>query len=118
MIFWIDEQISPKFVAWLAQRFQVAAHSVDTLGYHSTPDAELFQKAREANAIVITKDRDFREMVLANGPPPQVVWVTCGNTSTSRLQAIFEEAFPPTPEILRTGEALVEIADAPTLLST
>lgn len=77
MIFWIDEQISPKFADWLAEKFQVVAHSVDKLGYFSTADAEIFKKAREAKAIVITKDRDFREMVLAQGTPPQVIWVTC-----------------------------------------
>jgi hypothetical protein len=26
MIFWIDEQISPKFADWLAEKFQVVAH--------------------------------------------------------------------------------------------
>lgn len=116
MIFWIDEQISPKFAGWLTQRFQVTCHSVDTLGYFSTPDAEIFEKAREVNAIVITKDRDFREMVLEKGAPPQVVWVTCGNTSMARLQGIFEKAFPLALDLLRNGEALVEITDEPAIL--
>ena len=113
MIFWIDEQISPKFAAWVAQRFQVTCHSVDTLGYFSTPDADIFEKARKASVIVITKDRDFREMVLEKGTPPQVIWVTCGNTSTARLQSIFEKAFPLALDLLRNGEALVEITDSP-----
>ena len=57
MTFWIDEQISPKFAVWLAQRFQVICHSVDTLGYFNTPDVEIFEKARAEKVIVITKDR-------------------------------------------------------------
>lgn len=113
MIFWIDEQISPKFADWLSKKFQVEAHSVDTLGFFSTPDKEIFKKARDANAVVITKDRDFREMVLSQGVPPQVIWITCGNTSTTRLQVIFEKAFPLAMDLLRSGEALVEIADPP-----
>jgi predicted nuclease of predicted toxin-antitoxin system len=117
MTFWIDEQISPKFAGWLAQRFQVVCHSVDALGYFSTHDAEIFEKARAANVIVITKDRDFREMVLEKGAPPQVVWVTCGNTSTARLQVIFEKAFPVALELLRNGEVLVEITDSPAVPS-
>ena len=112
MIFWIDEQISPKFASWLGKQFQVEAHSVDTLGYFSTADAEIFQKARDVKAIVITKDRDFREMVLAQGTPPQVIWVTCGNTSTARLQIVFEKAFPLALDLLRSGEPLIEIADS------
>lgn len=112
MTFWIDEQISPKFAYWLAQEFQVEAHSVDTLGFFSTPDKDIFMKARSANVIVITKDRDFREMVLSDGPPPQVVWITCGNTSTPKLQSVFAKAFPVALGLLRSGEPLVEIADS------
>ena len=113
MIFWIDEQISPMFASWVTQRFQVTCHSVDALGYFSTPDADIFEKARVANVIVITKDRDFREMVLEKGAPPQVVWVTCGNTSTARLQVIFEKAFPLALDLIRNGEVVVEITDSP-----
>jgi predicted nuclease of predicted toxin-antitoxin system len=113
MTFWVDEQISPKFAVWFAQRFQMICHSVDTLGYFNTPDLEIFEKARSEKVVFITKDRDFREMVLRNGTPPQVVWVTCGNTSTLRLQAIFEKAFRVALDLLQNGEALVEIADLP-----
>ena len=112
MIFWIDEQISPKFAIWLSQRFEVVAHSVDTLGYFSTKDEDIFEKARAENVVFITKDRDFREMVLAKGAPPQVVWVTCGNTSNLRLQSIFEKAFPLALDLLHAGEKLVEITDS------
>ncbi|MGK5089785.1 DUF5615 family PIN-like protein [Bdellovibrionota bacterium FG-2] len=113
MIFWVDEQISPKFAGWLTQQFQVEAHSVGTLGYSSTGDDEIFKKARDAKAVVITKDRDFREMVLQQGAPPQVIWVTCGNTSTARLQVVFAKAFPLALELLRGGEVLVEVTDSP-----
>lgn len=113
MIFWVDEQISPKFATWITQRFQVVCHSVDNLGYFNTPDKDIFEKAREAKAVVITKDKDFREMVLTKGAPPQVIWVTCGNTSNVRLQVIFEKAFPIALSLVQNGEALVEITDSP-----
>ena len=112
MTFWIDEQISPKFALWIKHHFSVDAHSVDSLGFFSTPDKEIFEKAREAKVVFITKDRDFREMVLAKGPQPQVIWVTCGNTSNARLQVVFEKAFPLALDLIKSGEPLVEIADS------
>ena len=44
--------------------------------------------AREAGAIVMTKDGDFIELLAQHGSPPQVVWVTCGNTSNERLRRL------------------------------
>ena len=92
----LDRRADFPEVRWggLRSDFKWSVIRWDALGYFSTHDAEIFEKARAANVIVITKDRDFREMVLEKGAPPQVVWVTCGNTSTARLQVIFEKAFP------------------------
>ena len=46
------------------------------------------------------------------GPPPQVLWVTCGNTSNARLREILTKSLPPAIELLQQGEPLVEISDA------
>jgi predicted nuclease of predicted toxin-antitoxin system len=51
-------------------------------------DAEIFQAARLAKAVVMTKDADFAELVGRLGSPPQVLWVTCGNTTDARLRQI------------------------------
>lgn len=57
---------------------------------------KFFQAARRVGTIVvlITKDRDFSELVLHHGVPPQILWVTCGKTSNARLRIIFERLFP------------------------
>ncbi|MEH1826540.1 MAG: DUF5615 family PIN-like protein [Nostoc sp.] len=34
----------------------------------------------------MTKDSDFAELVDRFGTPPQVIWLTCGNTSNDRLK--------------------------------
>ena len=33
---------------------------------------------------MITKDRDFVELLGRLGPPPKIIWITCGNTSNTR----------------------------------
>jgi predicted nuclease of predicted toxin-antitoxin system len=36
----------------------------------------------------MTKDSDFVDLVERLGPPPQIIWLTCGNTSNLRLREI------------------------------
>jgi predicted nuclease of predicted toxin-antitoxin system len=49
-------------------------------------------------------------MVLRFGSPPQLLWVTCGNVTNSRLQKLFTRVFPQAQALLASGEAVVEIA--------
>lgn len=51
-------------------------------------DIDIFLAARAAGAVVMTKDADFEVLVGQHGPPPQVVLVTCGNTSNTRLREV------------------------------
>jgi predicted nuclease of predicted toxin-antitoxin system len=57
----------------------------------------------------MTKDRDFVDFVERYGSPPQVIWLTCGNTSNARLKEILTATLPDAMELLRSGERLVEI---------
>jgi predicted nuclease of predicted toxin-antitoxin system len=69
---------------------------------------EIWKAARDARVIIVTKDSDFEERVRRLGPP-QVLWLTCGNTSEARLKEIFEERLPAAIELFAQGEPLVEI---------
>ncbi len=70
--------------------------------------------ARQASAIVVTKDIDFLHLLERLGPPPQVVWITCGNTSNARLRQILTTAWPAAKLLLARGEPLVEISEQDT----
>lgn len=115
MNFWVDAQISPHFAPWLSTRFQVPACSVRDLGLRDASDRHIFDAARRAEApvVVITKDRDFSELVIRHGPPPQILWITCGNTSNARLRVIFEQLFAQAVALLQRGDVIVEITDVP-----
>ena len=112
MIVWLDEQLSPDLARWLVQEFEIVAQSVRDLGLKSATDPEIFFAAREAGALVITKDQDFIRLLERHGPPPQVIWVTCGNTSNERMRTVFSASFRSALEFLGKGESLVEISDA------
>lgn len=60
----------------------------------------------------MTKDSDFIDLLERHGPPPQIIWLRCGNTSNARLKQLLTRALPPVLEILGGGEPLVEIGDA------
>jgi len=108
---WLDAQLSPALAEWIAGELHQPAESVRTLGLRDASDAEIFEAARKAGAIVVTKDADFVELLERLGPPPQVIWITCGNTSNDALRRILRRALPQSLAILKTGEALVEIAE-------
>ncbi len=109
MIIWVDAQISPAISSWLTSTFNVQAKAVRDLGLRDAKDEEIFFGARKAGAAVMSKDRDFLDLLRQHGPPPQVLWITTGNTSNANLQAIFQRTFEEALELLRAGEALVEI---------
>ncbi len=69
---------------------------------------QISEAARARGVIFITKDSDFADLVDRLGTPPQVIWLTCGNTSNARLKEILNSTLPEALELLRSGEALVE----------
>ena len=80
------------------------------MGLREAKDPQIFEAARQAQAIVLTKDADFAEMVDRLGPPPAVIWLTCGNTSNAALRILLKGTLPKAIELIGHGEALVEIS--------
>ena len=82
------------------------------LGLREAKDLAIFHAARKAGAVVMSKDSDFVLLLERFGPPPQILWVTCGNTSNARRQEVLRKSFPEARARLEPGEPLVEISDA------
>ena len=112
MIIWLDAQLPPTAADWILATFGIEAHAVRDLGLRDAKDPPIFQTARDADAVVMTKDSDFVEMVQRLGPPPKVLWVTCGNTSNARLKEILRSELPAAVARLESGESFVEIGDS------
>jgi predicted nuclease of predicted toxin-antitoxin system len=108
---WIDAQLSPGLARWIRETFGIDAQAVRDVGLRNAKDPVIFKAAREARVVVMSKDEDFRSLVERLGPPPQVLWVTCGNTSNARLREILTKSLLPAMDLLRRGEPLVEISD-------
>ena len=112
MKLWLDAQLSPAMAVWLRMRFDVDAVAVRDIGLRDAEDAEIFAAAKEAGVVVMTKDSDFVELQERLGPPPQLIWLRCGNTSNARLKQLLGHALPSVLEMLASGEPVVEVGDA------
>jgi predicted nuclease of predicted toxin-antitoxin system len=110
---WLDAQLSPALSGWIEAEFGLSATPVRDLGLLHAEDHEIFLSARETADIVMTKDRDFVELVHRLGPPPKVIWITAGNTSNLNLRRILSETLPDALSLLESGEVLVEIQSPP-----
>jgi predicted nuclease of predicted toxin-antitoxin system len=108
---WIDAQLSPALVRWIREHFKgIEALAVRELGLRDAEDAGIFAAARQANAVVMSKDSDFVDLVNRLGPPPQVLWIRCGNTSNVQMRAILSRTLLAAVDLLQQGERLVEIS--------
>ncbi|MDD5034684.1 MAG: DUF5615 family PIN-like protein [Methylococcaceae bacterium] len=112
MIFWIDAQLSPALAVWIAETFHIEAKALRELGLRDATDMEIFDAAKNTNAVIVTKDSDFLDLLDRYGSPPQILWVTCGNTSNAKIKEILLKAMPRAIELLKRGERMVEISDA------
>ncbi|MDZ7720865.1 MAG: DUF5615 family PIN-like protein [Balneolaceae bacterium] len=112
MKIWVDAQLSPSIAAWINRTFDdIEAESVRALGLRDATDSEIFESAKKAGAVVMSKDDDFIQLIEQRGTPPKLIWITCGNTSNARMRDILSTALLKTKELLESGENIVEISD-------
>lgn len=111
MKFWVDAQLPPQLALWLTDTFSVEAFSLRDLGLRDAEDTEIFEKGKVEGVVIITKDRDFIELVNRFNSPPQILWVTCGNVTNRYLKIILTKTFILALDLLKQGENIVEISD-------
>lgn len=109
MTIWLDNHLSPKLATWIADEFGESCLQVRELGLARASDRDIFTAAKSAASALITKDRDFAELVARLGPPPAIILLSCGNTSTAYLRAMLEGQLEQALTLTRAGERLVEI---------
>lgn len=110
MKLWIDAQLSPALAPWINEAIPgVEATSLKWLGMRDADDSEVFMAARDADAVVMTKDVDFADLLMRHGPPPKVIWLTCGNTSNDVLKQMLRSRLPCALQLLSDRDPLVEI---------
>ena len=73
-----DQNLSPRLKETLRDLYPESVHVRD-VGLESANDHEL---------VIVSKDSDFRQLSFTFGHPPKVIWIRCGNCSTSETESI------------------------------
>ena len=76
-------QLPPQLAEWIKMEIAVEAVAIRDLGLRDASDEMIFTAARDANAILMSKDSDFIEMVMRLGSPPKLLSLNCGNMSNA-----------------------------------
>ena len=113
MKIWLDNHLPPALAAWMNAKLSVECVCIRDLNLQRAADIEIFLAARAADVVVMTKDADFPDLLEQHGPPPKVIWVTCGNTSNAHLKVLVEQLWPAVLSMLERGESLIELHDLP-----
>lgn len=95
----------------MTEQFGVEAVNLDSIGLRTALDVEIFQRARHSGHVIMTKDDDFVDIVTRLGPPPQILWITCGNVTNRALRELLARAFPAAQAHLAAGEPVVELTN-------
>jgi len=109
MTLWLDAQLPPQLATWIQQTLSVDAIALRELGLRDATDSTIFEAAKKAHAVLISKDSDFVELVMRHGAPPKLIWLTCGNVSNAALQILFIAKLRAAIQLLESGEAIVEV---------
>ncbi len=62
-------------------------------------DNEIWEWAKVQNFYIVTQDADFAEKSRLYGSPPKVIWLRCGNATTSQVESILRSAVEAIQEL-------------------
>lgn len=80
-----DENLSDRLVPILADFFPASSH-VKAEGLMHRPDDAVWNHALRNDFVIVTKDADFHERSIIEGPPPKVIFLRIGNGPTRNVR--------------------------------
>lgn len=79
------QNLSPVLVRRLQDCYPGSAHVLH-LGLAEADDRDVWSYCRDERMLIVTKDADFGELAMLQGPPPKVVWLRLGNCTTTQIE--------------------------------
>jgi predicted nuclease of predicted toxin-antitoxin system len=83
----IDNNLSPKLAVRLQSLFPGIAHVLE-FGLEAVDDLIVWDFAKSKGFNILTKDKDFHNILISRGFPPKVIRLDCGNATTKRIEEI------------------------------
>lgn len=100
-----DENLSFRLCGRLADLFPGSVQ-VRLEGLEHADDRAIWDHARLHGLVVVTHDADFADLAALLGPPPQVLLLRGGNSSTDEVEALLRRH----ADAIRNGLADPELA--------
>jgi predicted nuclease of predicted toxin-antitoxin system len=112
-VFWLDHNLPKVLAAFIYNEYQLSAKSLLDLGFETQADEFIYAKAIEysSNIVIITKDKDFVQLLQHKGAPPKIIWITIGNCTNDQIKDLFIKHFSTAVTQLLTND-LVEISNS------
>jgi predicted nuclease of predicted toxin-antitoxin system len=105
----VDAQLPPALATWLISQGQTAEHVCD-IGLAQASDTEIWKRASETSAVIVSKDEDFALRVQLGEAGPQVIWIRHGSARRAELLRRLGDAWPDVVAALERGERSSELA--------
>jgi predicted nuclease of predicted toxin-antitoxin system len=83
----LDENLSHRLVKSLSDLYPDSSHVRDC-SLKNADDATVWAYAKSNDMVIVSKDSDFKERALLEGPPAKFIWVRLGNCSTQDIEAL------------------------------
>jgi predicted nuclease of predicted toxin-antitoxin system len=83
----LDENLSPRLVARLADLFPGSRH-VREVGLLGRGDGAIWSYAATNGFTIVSKDDDFHHLSFLLGAPPKIACLRLGNCTTARVEAL------------------------------
>lgn len=108
MRFLVDANLPQALCGWLTGKGHEATHVLE-IALAQADDPDIWRAASSLNAVVVSKDEDFADLVRSGAQGSAVVWMRTGNGTNRQLFAYLEAVWPLVEERLSFGDRLVEI---------
>jgi predicted nuclease of predicted toxin-antitoxin system len=67
-------------------------------------DSRIWEYARRHDLVIVTKDTDFSDRIMASSPPPRVVHLRFGNLRRNEYHALLARRWPQIESLLKTNK--------------
>lgn len=86
-----DENLAARLVGLLRTEYPGSVHVREAIGAAAT-DERIWEYARAAALVIVSKDEDFQRFSVWRGFPPKVIWIQLGNGSTDEVAQLLRDS--------------------------
>ena len=100
----LDQNLSYRLVKLLNNNFPGTEHA-DNIGLDDCSDIKIWQFAKKNKFVIVTQDSDFFEFGLYDTSPALVIWLRCGNRSTTDIANLLNVRKASIEEVANSSES-------------